>query len=205
MVVAFMVSARNRQALGRQRANGKGQAASQAAQQITLGIRPAKANDLEALLVLENTCFQSDRMSRRAFRRALGNPRAQIAVVPGPGSGLGSGPNSGLGSGPDGGLLGAAVVYTRQDSPAARLYSIAVHPAARGQGLARRLLRHMEIAAQKNGAREMRLEVSINNRAALALYEESGYEIFARVSGYYEDGADALRLAKPLAPRPGSN
>ncbi len=192
-----MVSARNRQALGRQRANGKGQAASQAAQQITLGIRPAKANDLEALLVLENTCFQSDRMSRRAFRRALGNPRAQIAVVPGPGSGLGSGP--------DGGLLGAAVVYTRQDSPAARLYSIAVHPAARGQGLARRLLRHMEIAAQKNGAREMRLEVSINNRAALALYEESGYEIFARVSGYYEDGADALRLAKPLAPRTGSN
>ncbi len=188
-----MVSARNRQALGRQRANGKGQAASQAAQQVTLGIRPAKANDLEALLVLENTCFQSDRMSRRAFRRALGNPRAQIAVVPGPGSG------------PDGGLLGAAVVYTRQDSPAARLYSIAVHPAARGQGLARRLLRHMEIAAQKNGAREMRLEVSINNRAALALYEESGYEIFARVSGYYEDGADALRLAKPLAPRPGSN
>ncbi|WP_374632045.1 GNAT family N-acetyltransferase [Ferrovibrio sp.] len=197
MVVAFMVSARNRQALGRQRANGKGQAASQAAQQITLGIRPAKANDLEALLVLENTCFQSDRMSRRAFRRALGNPRAQIAVVPGPGSGPGSGP--------DGGLLGAAVVYTRQDSPAARLYSIAVHPAARGQGLARRLLRHMEIAAQKNGAREMRLEVSINNRAALALYEESGYEIFARVSGYYEDGADALRLAKPLAPRTGSN
>ncbi len=192
-----MVSARNRQALGRQRANGKGQAASQAAQQITLGIRPAKANDLEALLVLENTCFQSDRMSRRAFRRALGNPRAQIAVVPGPGSGPGSGP--------DGGLLGAAVVYTRQDSPAARLYSIAVHPAARGQGLARRLLRHMEIAAQKNGAREMRLEVSINNRAALALYEESGYEIFARVSGYYEDGADALRLAKPLAPRTGSN
>ena len=136
---------------------------------------------------MEHVCFRSERMSRRAFRHALGNPRAMLAVAPGT----------------DGALLGAAVLYTRRDSRAARLYSIAVHPAARGQGLARRLLRRMEAAAQKSGAQEMRLEVSVRNRAALALYEESGYEIFARVSGYYEDGADALRLAKPLAPRSG--
>lgn len=135
------------------------------------------------MLALENTCFSSDRMSRRSFRHALANPLARLAVIPAP----------------DGSLLGAALMLGRSDSPAMRIYSIAVHPAARGQGLARRLLGHMESLAQKSGAREIRLEVSVRNLAALALYRESGYEITRRVPGYYEDGADALRLAKPLA------
>lgn len=147
-------------------------------------IRPAAPGDLPALLALENACFSSDRMSRRAFRHALSNPLARLAVIPGA----------------DGSLLAAALMLGRSDSRAMRIYSIAVHPSARGQGLARRLLSHMESLAQKSGAQEMRLEVSVRNHAALALYRESGYEITRRVTGYYEDGADALRLAKPLAP-----
>jgi len=122
-------------------------------------------------------------MSRRAFRHALRNPRASLLVVE-------EGPSR---------LLAAALALRREDSSAARLYSIAVHPTARGRGLAARLLRRLETDAQKSGAAEMRLEVSARNHAALALYRESGYEDSGRIPGYYEDGTDALRLRKFLA------
>lgn len=161
-----------RQAIGRKAAGGK-----------PLRLRPARPADLEALIQLEQTCFTGDRMSRRAFRHALQNPRARLLVVE-------EAPSR---------LLAAALVLRRADTSAARLYSIAVHPAARGRGLAASLLRRLERDAQKSGATELRLEVSAGNHAALALYRESGYEESGRIPGYYEDGTDALRLRRFLA------
>lgn len=162
-----------------------------AARQLALGnigkigklrLRAARLSDLDALWALEQTCFRTDRFSRRSYARALASPRAILRVIEQPGV-----------------LLAAGLVFTRADSAAARLYSIAVHPAARGLGLGRRLLTALETAARKSGCREMRLEVAARNKAALALYRESGYEMTGRLAGYYEDGADALRLARPLA------
>ena len=42
----------------------------------------------------------------------------------------------------------------------------------------------------------VRLEAREDNFRALRLYESAGYARFARVDGYYEDGAPALRLEK---------
>ncbi len=165
-----------------------------AARQLALGnigqigklrLRPARLSDLDALWALEQTCFRTDRFSRRSYARALTSPRATLRVIEQAGQ-----------------LMAAGLLFTRADSAAARLYSIAVHPAARGLGLGRRMLRALELAARKNGCQEMRLEVAARNKAALALYRESGYEMTGRLAGYYEDGADALRLAKPLSGRP---
>jgi ribosomal protein S18 acetylase RimI-like enzyme len=44
----------------------------------------------------------------------------------------------------------------------------------------------------------MRLEVRPDNRAAVALYRAAGYERFARIERYYEDGAPAERFRKSL-------
>ncbi|HEX6959813.1 MAG TPA: N-acetyltransferase [Ferrovibrio sp.] len=146
-------------------------------------IRKARLTDLDALVALENRSFRYNRMSRRSYAAALRNPRALILLARG---------------GRKEPLAGAVVVFFRADSPAARLYSIAVSPQMRGHGLGRKLLRAAESAARAQGASAMRLEVKVRNGAALALYRKSGYGLIGRIAHYYEDGSDAWRLEKPL-------
>lgn len=144
-------------------------------------IRKARPEDLDALVALENRCFDGDRMSRRSYATALRNPRARVIAAL-----------------DDRKLVGAAVVLRRANSPAARLYSVAVDPALRGRGLGARLLSAAEQAARDCGAATLRLEVKERNKTALALYAKSGYGIIGRVAQYYEDGSDAQRLEKAL-------
>ena len=53
-----------------------------------------------------------------------------------------------------------------------RMYVV---PSARGQGLARRMLAHLEQTAREGGARAMVLETGTAQPEAIALYESSGY------------------------------
>ena len=151
-------------------------------------IRVARAQDLAELIALEARCFVGDRLSARQYRAHLRSPRAWLALVA---------------QGKD--VLGSALVFFRSDTRRARLYSIAVDPAARGLGLGVRLLRAAEQAARARGATHLRLEVRIDNAAAIALYRAQGYQEFGRRAGYYEDGAAALRFEKVFSPRSGAN
>jgi [ribosomal protein S18]-alanine N-acetyltransferase len=144
-------------------------------------VRRARRSDLAGLCALEERCFAGDRLSARQYRIHLGSDRAWLGVVEHGGA-----------------LRGSALVMFRADTRAARLYSIAVDPAARGAGLGLALLRAAERAARAQGATAMRLEVRAGNRAAIALYEREGYVRFGRRDRYYEDGADALRFTKSL-------
>ena len=145
-------------------------------------VRRARRSDLDHLLDLEARCFRGDRLSARQYRWHLAGERAWLAVAERGGA-----------------LVGSAMVLFRRDSRAARLYSIAVDPAARGGGIGLALLRAGERAARARGADEMRLEVRADNAAAIALYEREGYRRFGRRDGYYEDGADALRFRRRLS------
>lgn len=69
----------------------------------------------------------------------------------------------------------------------------------RGRGIARALLAAVEQAARGAGLQALRLEVRADNSAAIRLYRDAGYRQFAVRKDYYEDGAAALRLEKPLA------
>lgn len=146
-------------------------------------VRAARMSDLDALEALENRCFEGDRMSRRSFAAALRSPRAAILVAQNPAQAA---------------LSAAAVLLFRANSPAARLYSIAVAPEERGRGVGARLLAAVERTARRHGAAAIRLEVSVTNKSALALYQKSGYGIREHIVRYYEDGSDAWRLEKPL-------
>jgi ribosomal protein S18 acetylase RimI-like enzyme len=44
----------------------------------------------------------------------------------------------------------------------------------------------------------LRLEVRIDNKRAIALYEKNGYARFDEIEDYYEDGATAVRMEKGL-------
>jgi GNAT superfamily N-acetyltransferase len=64
---------------------------------------------------------------------------------------------------------------------AAEIKRMYVVPAARGRGLARRMLVHLEATALAAGAEVMVLETGAKQPEAIALYESSGYE---RIPGF---------------------
>jgi ribosomal-protein-alanine N-acetyltransferase len=73
--------------------------------------------------------------------------------------------------------------------------TLAVAPAARRQGLATTLLRHVMADAAASGATRATLEVRASNAAALALYERLGFHVAATRPGYYvKPDEDALIL-----------
>lgn len=100
---------------------------------------------------------------------------------------------------PDGFALARAV------ADEAEVLTLAVAPAARRQGIGRRLLAGLLAEAAARGCRSVFLEVAADNAAALALYRRAGFTVAGRRPAYYAapDGRriDALVLARPLPPR----
>lgn len=144
----------------------------------TVQLRDARPADLPALLALEAR-FPGDRLSARQFRHHLANPRARLRVAVGGEA-----------------VLGYHLVLLRQGSRRARLYSIAVDDAARGQGLGRRLLADAEAQARAAGRQGLRLEVRQDNVAANALYQAAGFQRLEALPGYYDDGGDGWRYGR---------
>ncbi|MCP5152245.1 MAG: GNAT family N-acetyltransferase/peptidase C39 family protein [Chromatiales bacterium] len=149
----------------------------------TWRVRAAVAADVSALVALEQACFDSDRLSRRRFRYMLERAHAALLVAEDAGR-----------------VDGYALVLFRQGTSLARLYSLAVSPARRGAGLGRALLHAAQAAATQRDCAYLRLEVRRENAPAVALYRAEGYRPLTVVDDYYEDGADALRMEKALAP-----
>lgn len=145
-------------------------------------LRPAALPDLDRLVTLEERCFTSDRISRRSFRHLLTKGHADCIVAE------------------EGGIIvGYALVLYSKGTALARLYSLAVDPDHRRRGIGQLLLTAAEQAARDGDAVELRLEVRTDNDGAIAQYKAAGFRPFAALQDYYEDHADALRMAKRLA------
>src|SRR3546814_13590110 len=98
--------------------------------------------------------------------------------------------------------LVARVLLTGRGSRRALIYSVVVSPAARGQGLGRRLVQRAEGEARQLGYIGVSLEVRQDNQPARALYAALRYTVLAELPGYYEDGAAGLRLRRDFPTRP---
>lgn len=151
-------------------------------------IRPANKTDVPALVDIENRAFETDRLSARNFRYLLtrGNTATFVAAEPSYRP------------------FGYAMVLFNRGTPLARLYSIAVEPAIRSQGVGRSLLRAAEAGARARDAAFMRLEVRADHVRTRDFYRAEGYRPFGLQAHYYEDAVDAIRMEKPLGlgPRP---
>ncbi len=143
--------------------------------------RPAGRDDIDALVGLEERCFPGDRLTRARFLDLLRRPSAAFIAAPAAT-----------------GLAGYALVLFRRGSAVARLYSIAVDPGLHGRGVGRRLVEAAIDLARRRGAAILRLEVRVDNAAAIALYRGLGFHDFAMRRDYYDDGTDALRFEKAL-------
>lgn len=144
-------------------------------------IRRGRESDHAALCRLEQESFTGDRLSPARMLHWLAAENGELWVAEAEGQ-----------------LLGYGLLICRQDSPAARLYSLAVAAAARGRGVASALLDSLEKAARRRGCTELRLEVASRNAVAIGLYRRMGYVEFQRRANYYEDGDTALRMRKAL-------
>jgi ribosomal protein S18 acetylase RimI-like enzyme len=72
---------------------------------------------------------------------------------------------------------------------------------ARGLGLAREMLAHLELTARRAGADVLVLETGSEQPAAIELYRSSGYVDVPRF-GHYQEFPEAVHLGKLLFDRP---
>lgn len=144
-------------------------------------IRPATLSDLDQLIDLENQCFVTDKMSQRNYRELLKKQSANIEVAI-----------------QDNDIIASAILLFRKNSRQARIYSIAVMEAFRGQGIAKQLCDILEKNARLRDCNEIILEVRPDNQAAIQFYQKNLYTVFGEYPQFYEDGANALRMRKEL-------
>ena len=153
-----------------------------------VAIRPAARADIPALVALERRTFTGDWVSARSFRELIRRGHALTLVEEWRGE-----------------IRGYALLFFRRGSRVGRLYSFAVAPEHRGQGLAKVLLAAAERAAREHGASLMRLEVRADNVEAKALYARLGYRPIGSTAAYYDDGMDAVRMEKRLLAQAAGN
>src|SRR3989338_11026660 len=93
-------------------------------------IRPATAEDLDALDELEQRCFANDRLTRRRLSHWLKARHGILLMLE-----------------DAQGLAAYGLVWLLKGTRLARLYSLAVDPRARGNGYGQKLLKALETAA----------------------------------------------------------
>ena len=135
----------------------------------TGAVRPMRAEDLESVARLEQTCF-SESWSENLLRSGLDNRLDSYLVY------------EELGT-----VLGYCVLRTLADE--GEIQRIAVDPAFRRQGIARKLMESMAAVARMKGAREVALEVRESNVSARKLYESYGFRQEAVRRDYYRNPA----------------
>ena len=148
---------------------------------LTVNFAAATLADVKALLAIENRCFDIDRLSERSIRRMIQKGNCDFVVAR----------QSGI-------IVAYILVLYHRGTHLARLYSLAVLPQYRGQGIGEQLIAEGERLAILRVCVYMRLEVHTSNRSAIRMYEKLGYHPFGLLKNYYEDHGDALRYQKRI-------
>ncbi len=129
-------------------------------------IRPLAAEDLDAVLRIQQQCPEIVRWSRRAYQRVFRGEYAGWVAA---------------------GEVVCGFVVLRQAAAEAEILNLAVAPDARRRGTGTRLLAAALEAARAAGARSVSLEVRASNRPAIAFYERHGFRPTGRRRKYYTD------------------
>ena len=144
-------------------------------------MRPMRIDDLESVMVVERRAYPWP-WSIGIFRDCLFAGYPAWVLVEG------------------GAFIGHGVLSVAADE--AHVLNVCVDPARQGRGYGRTLLRAMVQAARGHGARRIFLEVRPSNPAAVALYEDEGFNEIGRRPRYYPAAnngrEDAIVMAMEL-------
>jgi [ribosomal protein S18]-alanine N-acetyltransferase len=144
-------------------------------------IRAATIDDLDALQRLETAYFGDDQFTRAQLKHLLTRAHASTHILLYGES-----------------VAGSATMVWRKGSRIGRLYSIVIDRVAQGRGFGARLLKWCEDEAMARGCDRICLEVRVDNKAAILLYQRHGYDIVGSLPGYYADGSNGLKMLKRL-------
>lgn len=140
-----------------------------------LAIAPLRRRDLKELMEIERVSYPRP-WTEGVFRSELDQVRAGTRCY--------------LVARRGGELVGyAGLMYAVDD---AHVTNIAVARHAQRQGVGRRLLAELMWAAIRHGSQALTLEVRDGNTAAVALYEQFGFESVGVRQRYYENTDDAI-------------
>ncbi len=140
-------------------------------------VRCATVRDIHAIAGIETSSFLFDRYSMRQLRYLLTQAKSLTLVAEQATE-----------------VIAFAMLLLPAGARPARLYSIAVHPGWRGQGIGSSLLRRCLRQCRKRGYTRLRLEVRRDDIAVVRLYEMLGFRSIDLLKGHYADGDDALRM-----------
>ena len=149
-------------------------------------VRTASPHDFERIVELERTCFEGDlAYSRRQLRYRVFAANSTTLIEEFKGV-----------------IRGFVIVLFRTGSSVAGIETVNVDPVFRKQGVGTRLLVAVEEDVRRKGAQKIRLEVSVTNHTAIALYERAGFHRICMLKNYYhflhDSSRDAVRMAKEL-------
>lgn len=157
-------------------------------------IRRMGQADLPAVTRLDARVFGQEAWTLAEFGQELSGPDRLYFVWEGVDPALGQRHGGEQGTAV---ILGYAGVWT--GGPDAHLLTLAVSPSVRRSGIGTALVSAAARAARLAGCRRMRLEVRVDNLAAIRLYERLGFVRIGYEPHYYQpEDVDAYILAHPL-------
>jgi ribosomal-protein-alanine N-acetyltransferase len=156
----------------------------------TVKIRPARATDIDGLVMIEQQCFNVYyyafyTLDRRDFEYYLEDTdNLFLAAIL------------------DERLVGYVVgpVERWREPPAAHIDSIAVLPETQHLGIGSRLLQSFVQQVCRHGCEMVTLEVSPANETGMAFFTKHGFRRVHRLRNYYGKGLHALLLAASCDP-----
>ncbi len=144
-------------------------------------LRPATAEDLTALLLIEQSCFGGERFDRWYIEELLDDEDVDVfvAIV-------------------KDAIVGSAMVKHERRGKRSHLLSLALLPIEQGRGYSKVMLAKVEGLARERGSRSVYLEVRVQNAPAIRLYRNSGYVTTSRLVDFFGKGEDAWLMVKSL-------
>ena len=150
-----------------------------------LHIRPAAREDLDALFALDQACFRPGiAYSKTELRYFLFHPRSVSIVAE-----------------DESGIAGFAIVefLLEEGRRIGHIITIDVPAARRRYGIGRLLMESLLNSCRESEAAAVRLEVAVDNEAAIGFYQRLGFTQTGRMRGYYMGKLDALTMRLALA------
>lgn len=89
-------------------------------------------------------------------------------------------------------IAGYILILIKRKTP--KLYSIGVKEEFRGKKIAQRLLEFSIKELSGIGFKSLLLEVRVDNKAAISLYEKIGFSVKKSLNEFYLDGCDAYLM-----------
>lgn len=127
---------------------------------------------------MDQLCFEPGiAYSREDLARFLGIPSAQGVVAE------------------QAGTIGGFAIGYLAGRRVAHVVTLDVHPERRRQGLGRDLLEELLSRFAEAGAREARLEVSVENTGAISFYRHLGFRRRRELRHYYGPGRHAYEMS----------